>query len=248
MCLRVLQIFLVHVELSISVCHRLEDSLLKNYIALAAHHCPFSRLWSGTGLFCAILLLFVCAQKINQVCGPRLSLSTCRSEEKQICTPHRFRFFSRCQMSTDPHKQQIFGDCGGVRVLLEMCEPNQNTEARLLVPVLWGLRNCLHSNVSNKDRFLRAGGLETLVKAGISFSRPTSYVVVLAGLTAANPCVGHSVSNRLLSRGFNSYYMFLCSFFIAAGSLAVIHTVRQISGRSRQRLISVVAPTYDSTR
>lgn len=46
-----------------------------------------------------------------------------------------------------------------------MCEANQNTEARLLVSVLWGLRNCLHGSVSNKDRFLKAGGLETLVKA-----------------------------------------------------------------------------------
>ena len=45
-----------------------------------------------------------------------------------------------------------------------MCDPAQNTEVALLVPVLWGLRNCLHGNAPNKDRFLRAGGLETLVE------------------------------------------------------------------------------------
>lgn len=49
-------------------------------------------------------------------------------------------------------------------MLLEMCDPTQNTEVALLVPVLWGLRNCLHDNAQNKDRFLRADGLETLVE------------------------------------------------------------------------------------
>lgn len=69
------------------------------------------------------------------------------------------------QISKNPQKQRGLGDCGGVTVLLEMCDPAQNTEATLLVPVLWGLRNCLHGNAPNKGRFLRAGGLETLVEA-----------------------------------------------------------------------------------
>lgn len=50
-------------------------------------------------------------------------------------------------------------------MLLELCDPAENTEAALLVPVLWGLRNCLLGNAPNKDRFLRAGGLEKLVEA-----------------------------------------------------------------------------------
>ncbi len=69
------------------------------------------------------------------------------------------------QVSKNPQKQLSLGECGGVAVLLDMCDPIHSTEAPLLVPVLWTLRNCLHGNDPNKDRFLRAGGLETLTKA-----------------------------------------------------------------------------------
>lgn len=68
------------------------------------------------------------------------------------------------QVSKNPHKQASLGECGGVAVLLEVCAPKHKTEARLLVPVLWGLRNCLNDNAANKDRFVRAGGLEALVQ------------------------------------------------------------------------------------
>lgn len=68
------------------------------------------------------------------------------------------------QVSKNPHKQASLGECGGVAVLLEVCASKHNTESRLLVPVLWGLRNCLYGNAANKDRFVRAGGLETLVQ------------------------------------------------------------------------------------
>lgn len=69
-----------------------------------------------------------------------------------------------CQISEDPRKQNGFGECGGVAVLLGMCDAKNNPEARLLVPVLWGLRNCLHNNAVNKTRFVTAGGLEVLVQ------------------------------------------------------------------------------------
>lgn len=68
------------------------------------------------------------------------------------------------QVSKNPHKQASLGECGGVAVLLEVCASKHATESRLLVPVLWGLRNCLYGNAANKNRFVRAGGLEALVQ------------------------------------------------------------------------------------
>ncbi|CAM9386389.1 unnamed protein product, partial [Ectocarpus sp. 8 AP-2014] len=66
------------------------------------------------------------------------------------------------EVSQNPSKQRSLGESGGLAVLLGMCD--HNTEAPLLVPVLWGLRNCLHGNDANKNRFVRAGGLEVLVQ------------------------------------------------------------------------------------
>lgn len=82
-----------------------------------------------------------------------------------------FSFLDQCpsilgrQISNNPRKQREMANCGGVELLLGMCEPKNNTEARLLVPVLWSLRNCLHSNTANKYCFVTAGGLETLSQA-----------------------------------------------------------------------------------
>lgn len=70
------------------------------------------------------------------------------------------------QVSNNVQKQRDLGVCGGVEALLDMCDPESvATEARLLVPVLWSLRNGLHNNTTNKNRFFRAGGLEIIVQA-----------------------------------------------------------------------------------
>lgn len=65
-------------------------------------------------------------------------------------------------------------------VLLEVCASKHKTEAKLLVPVLWGLRNCLYGNAANKDRFVRAGGLESLVQVifGISVTKDAPMITV----------------------------------------------------------------------
>lgn len=70
------------------------------------------------------------------------------------------------QVSGNVQKQRDLGVCGGVEALLGMCGPDRvATEAPLLVPVLWSLRNSLHNNITNKNRFFRAGGLEIFVQA-----------------------------------------------------------------------------------
>lgn len=84
------------------------------------------------------------------------------------------RFLWSHQVSQNPSKQRSLGESGGLAVLLGMCD--HNTEAPLLVPVLWGLRNCLHGNDANKNRFVRAGGLEALVL--VSGVRFTGYSVL----------------------------------------------------------------------
>lgn len=72
------------------------------------------------------------------------------------------------QVSDNVQKQRDLGDCGGVEALLGICDPEHvATESRLLVPVLWSLRNSLHNNATNKDRLVRAGGMERLVQVSI---------------------------------------------------------------------------------
>lgn len=68
------------------------------------------------------------------------------------------------QIWTDKKKQREMGDTGGVEVLLQMCNSEKKAESALLEPVAWSLRNCLHNNNSNTNRFLHAGGLETLTE------------------------------------------------------------------------------------
>lgn len=101
-----------------------------------------------------------------------------------------------------------------------MCDPAQNTEAALLVPVLWGLRNCLHGNAPNKDRFFRAGGLETLVEV----RQPKKETTVAGRPRAFLPTRGNDlIKNPLVCRArqklkcLNSY----CLCLIARFSLAI---------------------------
>ncbi|CAM9427687.1 unnamed protein product, partial [Choristocarpus tenellus] len=58
-------------------------------------------------------------------------------------------------------KQSEVGELGGIDVLLGIC--NKETEVQLMIPVLWGLRNCLNNHKGNKDRLIKGGGLEVVI-------------------------------------------------------------------------------------
>ncbi|CAN0120353.1 unnamed protein product [Scytosiphon promiscuus] len=105
------------------------------------------------------------------------------------------------EISEDPRKQKDFGDCGGVTVLLGMCNTTRNTEARLLVPVLWGLRHCLHNDAVNKNLFVTAGGLETLVQL-CDYSRSAGEWAVAEGAltTLVTAALGNETICRRLLR------------------------------------------------
>lgn len=60
------------------------------------------------------------------------------------------------------------GTCGGVDILLGLCQPVKKTRPRLLLPVLRTLRHSLHNNKANKKRLLRADGLEILVQVQVT--------------------------------------------------------------------------------
>ncbi|CAM9320335.1 unnamed protein product, partial [Hapterophycus canaliculatus] len=102
------------------------------------------------------------------------------------------------EISDDARKQRGFGDYGGVSVLLDMCGKKSNTDARLLVPVLWGLRNCLHSNGANKNRFVTAGGLEVLVQQLCDSSRSAGEWAVAEG--ALTTLVAAALGNETICR------------------------------------------------
>ena len=65
-----------------------------------------------------------------------------------------------------------------MEVLLQMCDSAKRTESALLEPVVWSLRNCLHNNSSNTNRFLQAGGLQTLTEVN-KWTTPVIRVSVL---------------------------------------------------------------------
>ena len=76
----------------------------------------------------------------------------------------------------DERKQKELGDWGGVEVLLDLCDPTRNVKAALLVPVVWGLRNCVHDNSANKDRLIRANGLETLAQVRFAVAIKDAFI------------------------------------------------------------------------
>ncbi|CAM9262946.1 unnamed protein product, partial [Ectocarpus fasciculatus] len=107
------------------------------------------------------------------------------------------------EVSQNPSKQHSLVESGGLAVLLGMCD--HNTEAPLLVPVLWGLRNCLHGNDANKNRFVRAGGLEALVQLCHS-SRSAGEWGVAEGVltTLVTAAIGNEkICRRLLRVGLD---------------------------------------------
>lgn len=68
------------------------------------------------------------------------------------------------QVGNDEGKQTDMANCGGIEVLLRLCDPASQTDSRLLLPVLWSLRSSIHNSDPNKSNLLQAGGVETLLQ------------------------------------------------------------------------------------
>jgi hypothetical protein len=73
---------------------------------------------------------------------------------------------------------------------------------KLLLPVLWGLRNSVQDHEANRDRFGELRGVELLIEV----CRKQTGAVLEASLTAlVNACIGHERNcRRVLQRGLGT--------------------------------------------
>jgi hypothetical protein len=105
------------------------------------------------------------------------------------------------QLWLEPSKQDEIASCGGLEVIVALCESWRAQDEKVLLPALWAIRNATHDHRGNKEKIGQLQGIEVLLDVCQGHTDSLKGHVLESGLSALiNACVGHEQNCRNMLR------------------------------------------------